>query len=216
MIAVLARIVPWACSLQHYTAKTPLLEIGEVFYVSVLATIDPSLFIEAPSMSMIGYVKRVDRSLANQLMKGEGETDGLYGCSKEDEQGSLCFSLDKTWDGIDFLFQNGNRRNNPNSAYLGAKKSAYLEKEFGYGQVMLITASEVARIGDQLAQISDEDFSKRIEAHHTSLIEQEVYPFSEGETVADIDGYVTPYFKKLSEFFAKASKAGDSVLFWIL
>lgn len=216
MIADLARIVPWACSLQHYTAKTPLLEIGEVFYVSVLATIDPSLFIEAPSMSMIGYAKRVDQSLANLLMKGEGETDGLYECSKEDEQAGLCLSLDKAWDGIDFLFQNGNRRNNPNSAYLGVKKSTYLEEDFGYGQAMLITASEVVRIGDQLAQISDEDFSKRVEAHHASLIEQEVYPFSEGETVADIDDYVTPYFKKLRSLFASASNAVDSVLFWVM
>lgn len=165
---------------------------------------------------MIGYVKRVNAELANQLMKGEGEADALYECSKEDEQTGHCLYLDKTWDGIDFLFQNGNRRNNPNSANLGAKKSTYLEEDFGYGQPMLITASEVLRIGDELARISDEEFSRRVEAHHASLIEQEVYPFSEGETVADIDGYVTPYFKKLSEFFAKASKAGDSVLFWIL
>lgn len=190
--------------------------MGEVFYVSVLAIIELSLFFKRSCMSMIGYVKRVNSELANQLLKEEGETETLYECSKEDEQAGLCLYLDKTWDGIDFLFQNGNRRNNPNSAYLGAKKSTYLEGDFGYGQAMLITANEVKRIGDVLAQISDEDFSKRVEQHHSSLIEQEVYPFYEGETVADIDGYVTPYFKKLRGFFAQALKAGDSVLFWVM
>lgn len=165
---------------------------------------------------MIGYVKRVDPQQAAQLVKGQADTDLFFECSAEDERVGLGLDLDKTWDGIDFLFQNGNRKNNPNSAFFGAKKPLYLEEEFGYGPVMLIPVSEVVRISEQLEKISDEDFSKRCALHHAALLEQEVYPFSATESLEEMESYVTPYFKKLKTVFAGAAAAGELVMFWVM
>lgn len=165
---------------------------------------------------MIGYVKRITPQVAEQLVKGQADADLFFECSAEDERAGVGLNLDKTWDGIDFLFQNGNRKNNPNSAFFGAKKPLYLEEEFGYGPVMLIPVSEVVRLSEQLQQISEEDFSKRCATHHAALLEQEVYPFSAGETCEEVEDYMTPYFKKLKLLFAGAAAAGDVVLFWVM
>ena len=165
---------------------------------------------------MIGYVKRITPQVAEQLVKGQADEDIFFEGSADDEQAGLGLNLDKTWDGIDFLFQNGNRKNNPNAAFFGAKKPLYLEEEFGYGPVMLIPVSEVVRIGEQLASISDEDFAKRATTHHSALIQQEVYPFTEGETPEEVESYLTPYFKQLRGFFARAAAAGELVMFWVM
>ncbi len=165
---------------------------------------------------MIGYVKRITPQAAEQLVKGQADTNLFFECSEEDERERVGLNLDKTWDGIDFLFQNANRKNNPNKAFFGAKNPLYLEEEFGYGPVMLIPVSEVVRIGEQLARISDEDFAKRATTYHSAMIQQEVYPFTEGETPEAIDSYLTPYFKQLRGFFARASQAGELVMFWIM
>jgi hypothetical protein len=165
---------------------------------------------------MIGYVKRITPQVAEQLVKGQADEDIFFEGSAEDERMGQGLNLDKAWDGIDFLFQNGNRKNNPDSAFLGAKKPLYLEEEFGYGPVMLIPVSEAVRIGEQLARISDEDFSQRCATHHAALLEQEVYPFSVGETVEEIDAYLTPYFKEVRGLFARAASAGELVMFWVM
>lgn len=165
---------------------------------------------------MIGYVKRIDPQVAAKLVKGQADADLFFDCSAEDERVGLGLDLDKTWDGIDFLFQNGNRKTNPNSAFFGTKNPLYLEEEFGYGPVMLIPVSEVVRISEQLERISDEDFSKRCATHHAALLEQEVYPFSANETLEEVESYVTPYFKKLKKVFAGAAAAGDLVMFWVM
>ncbi len=165
---------------------------------------------------MIGYVKRITPQVAEQLVKGQTDTNLFFECSEEDQRERVGLNLDKTWDGIDFLFQNGNRKNNPNTAFFGAKKPLYLEEEFGYGPVMLFPVSEVVRIGEQLASISDEDFAKRATTYHSALIQQEVYPFTDGETPEAIDSYLTPYFKQLRGFFARAAAAGELVMFWVM
>lgn len=167
-------------------------------------------------MSMIGYVKRITPVLAEQLVKGQADADVFFESSAEDERAGVSLNVDKAWDGVDFLFQNGNRKNNPNSAFLGAKKPLYLEEEFGYGPVMLIPVSEVVRIGEQLAAISDEDFSKRATTHHSSLIQQEIYPFTDNEAAEEVDSYLTPYFKEMRGLFARAARSGDLVMFWVM
>lgn len=165
---------------------------------------------------MIGYVKRISPQTAEQLVKGQADANLFFECSEEDMQARLALNLDKTWDGIDFVFQNGSRKTNSNSAFFGAKKPLYLEEEFGYGPVMLIPVSEVVRIGEQLASISNDDFAKRVTTYHSALMEQEVYPFTEGETPEAVESYLTPYFMQLRGFFARAAAAGELVMFWVM
>lgn len=215
MIARLAKISPWGCSLRMIKQNTLHHTVQGVLYLRAWYDEVILLFI-AIAMSMIGYVKRISPQAAEQVVKGGADADFFFACSAEDERAETSLNLDKTWDGIDFLFQNGKRKLQPNNDFFGAKKPLYLEEDFGYGPVMLIPVNEVVRLSELFEQISDEAFSERCATHHAALLEQEIYPFSADESLEDVEGYVTPYFKKLKALFAGAAAAGDVVLFWVM
>jgi len=181
-------------------------------------------------MSMIGNYFRTDENTVRKIKNGELSLSELV-YENDDLDESLLIDIDKSWHAIDFTLLGNVREKKSKFASLlrGSKNdkeqpenilskvvlngNLVNDEDMGYGPAMLVSSKDVHLVNEAIKNIGREQFRKMFSM--SRMVKEKIYPVMKDENEDEFFEYVFPYFEAVKEFYEKADKEKQCVLFFI-
>lgn len=166
-------------------------------------------------MSMIGNYYMTDTETIKKIRQGEISVEDLIYDENDDVDEEKALDIDKAWHAIHFTLT-GEMDEGDNDNILSKvifSGNPVNDENVGYGPAMELTADEVKKIYLAIRDISMSDFRSNFNVK--KMHENDIYPIMDDEDEGEFFEYVWFAFEALREFFAKASKGGNCLLFYI-
>jgi hypothetical protein len=127
------------------------------------------------------------------------------------EDQKVCLDIDKAWDGLTYLLSR--QRGGSLYSFLKSGGRAIVEVDQGFGPTRYFTPHETRELAKTALSLTFEKL--RGSAKLKDLVQDKVYPFSEGEDESDAFSYLEGHWKELGEFVKEAGSLGRGLLVYL-
>ena len=155
-------------------------------------------------MSMIGILLRVT---AIELEAFRTDSSLLIEKLNNEEEPNL-IDIDKAWAGIIFLIDKQTIYDGPDSILFG-RRVIDRKQDLGYGPAYYFTPDQVKESNERISRISEEELRNNYDPK--AMMVAEVYPEVWEDEEVGFD-YLLSFFKKVQDFYAKASSNNEAII----
>jgi hypothetical protein len=129
-------------------------------------------------------------------------------------EGSSALYLDKTWNGIHFLFTGNSFEGEWPFNFLMAGENIG-DEDVGYGPARALRAAQVKEVSEALKPLTPEEMSKRFDPK--KMMELDIYPFIWDRDPKEDDtlGYLMDFYGKLKSFIHQTAENNMALIIYL-